>query len=100
MSSSSLLQNLPEDILRHFFSHLNSNTDAICLALTCQHLYFAYLSTGALKKFDFGSRVACFNSLRARGVPLDLVWMVLEKSGRGPPGYENDSDSDSDWSMD
>ena len=102
MSSDSFLQTLPEDILRLFFRYLNSNTDAICLALTCQNLYLAYLSTGALKNFNFGSRVACFNSLRARGVPRDLVWMVLEKSGRGPPGYENDSDSDSDidWWMD
>jgi hypothetical protein len=94
------LTTLPREILRHLFSHINSNTDAICLALTGQALYVSYVTTGALKNFNFGSRVATFNSLRARGVPSESIWAVLQHTGRGPPGYESaDDDDDSSSSV-
>ena len=98
-STHASLATLPREILRHLFSHINSNTDAICLALTGQSLYVSYVSTGVLKKFKFGSRVATFNSLRARGVPSELIWTVLQDSGRGPPGYESADDDDDDSSI-
>lgn len=100
MSSKLSLPGLPKEILRHFFRHINSNTDAICLALTCQTLYDSYISTGALKHFNFGARIATFNALRQRAVTAEVAWIVLRDSGNGPPGYESDnSDMGEDWDV-